>query len=66
MYKTIESQLVLIGKSKKELADDLGIGYNTLLLKFKGTNSFTLDEALAIKGILKTRYTVEELFKKGA
>ncbi|WP_297429791.1 hypothetical protein [Clostridium sp.] len=66
MYKRIESQLVLIGKSKKELADELGIRYNTLLLKFKGSSSFTLDEALAIKQILKTQYTVEELFKKGA
>lgn len=66
MYKRIESQLVLIGKSKKELAEDLGIGYNTLLSKFRGLSSFTLDEALSIKNMLKTSDTVEELFKKGA
>lgn len=66
MYKRIESQMVLIGMSKKDMAEQLKIGYNTLLLKFKGTSKFTFDEAVAIKEILNTDDSVEELFKKGA
>lgn len=66
MYKRIESQMVLIGMSKKDMAKKLKIGYNTLLLKLKGTSKFTFDEAVAIKEILNTEDSVEKLFDKGA
>lgn len=64
MYKKLESLLVEKGISKKGLADELSIGYNTLLLKMHGKYNFTLDEALKIKKILKTNLSLEEIFKK--
>lgn len=64
MYKSVEVLIFERGLSKAEIATELGIGYNTFLLKLKGKNKFTLDEALKLKGILKTEKTVEELFSR--
>jgi len=64
MYKKLEARLVLIGMTKKKLAEKLGITYNTLLLKLRGENCFTLDEALAIRKIIKADETIEDLFTK--
>lgn len=36
MYKRIEAELILLGISKKVLANKLGLGYNTLLAKLRG------------------------------
>lgn len=66
MYKTLEAKLVFVGMTKKELAKKMNIGYNTLLLKFKGESSFTFDEALIIKRIINADEPIEELFKKNA
>ena len=49
-------------KSKKEIASELGMTYNTLLLKLRGKNDFTLDEAVKLKEILNTPKSIEELF----
>lgn len=62
MYKRIESQLVLNGISKKELAEQVGIAYNTLLAKMRGEREFTLKEAREIKQILHSEEPIEELF----
>jgi|GEM_PF-5870305 len=35
MYKLIESKMALIGMTKKQLAQEMRMGYNTLLAKFK-------------------------------
>lgn len=64
MFKILESNLVLNDLSKKELAKKLGLGYNTLLLKMKGENNFTLDEAFKIKEIINTNESIEKLFSK--
>lgn len=64
MYKSVEVLIFERGLSKAEIAAELGIGYNTFLLKLNGKNKFTLDEALKLKGILKTEKTVEELFSR--
>ena len=66
MYQIIESRLVLLGISKKELAQALGISYHTLLLKLQGKSSFTLDEALAVKELIRASESVEELFCRPA
>lgn len=66
MYKTLEAKLVFVGMTKKKLAKKMNIGYNTLLLKFKGESSFTFDEALMIKRIINADEPIEELFKKNA
>ena len=66
MYQIIESRLVLLGISKKELVQALGISYHTLLLKLQGKSSFTLDEALAVKELIRASESVEELFCRPA
>ncbi|WP_052446784.1 hypothetical protein [Candidatus Soleaferrea massiliensis] len=66
MYKQIEAQLVSIGMTKREMAQQLGIGYNTLLLKLKGDSKFTLDEALAIKKLIQSEESIERLFERSA
>lgn len=62
MYKEIELIIFKEKLSKREIASQLGISYNTFLLKLKGEYKFSLDEAVKLKEILKTDKTVEELF----
>lgn len=50
--------------SKRDIADRLGITYNTLLLKLSGKATFTLDEAMLLKEILKSDLSIEELFSR--
>lgn len=65
MYRTIESRLAFLGVSKKKLAHEIGMSYNTFLLKLKGKSNFTLDEAEKIKLALKSKLSIEELFFQG-
>lgn len=62
MYKEIELIIFSENLSKSEIAEKLGITYNTFLLKLKGKYSFSLDEAIKLKEILNTNKTIEELF----
>ncbi len=64
MYKQIEAGLILSGISKKELAQKLGIAYNTLLIKLKGESPFTLDEAFKIRDCLNKSMPIDEMFKR--
>lgn len=66
MYPKIEQIIFAKKISKKELADSLSMTYNTLLLKLKGNATFTLDEAIKLKSVLNTSYSIEELFDKNA
>lgn len=62
MYKEIEVMLFSKGMSKAEVAKQMGMSYNTFLLKLKGKYKFSLDEAVNLKKILDTEKSVEELF----
>ena len=66
MYKNVKAQIILSGLSRKDLAQKLGIQYNTLNHKLSGKSVFTLDEAMAIKRILGSNIPIEQLFEKGA
>lgn len=66
MFRRIEAQLAYIGITKKELAQDVGIGYNTLLQKLSGASPFSLDEALKIKEAIKSNESIETLFERVA
>ena len=66
MNRQMEAYIVLSGRTKKELAQELGISYNTMLSKLNGNSSFTLDEAVQLKELLDTREPVEELFEQRA
>lgn len=62
MYPIIEQIIFAKKMSKKQIAESLSMTYNTFLLKLKGEATFTLDEAINLKSILKTSHTIEELF----
>lgn len=62
MYPELELTIFMSKKSKKEIASELGMTYNTLLLKLRGKNDFTLDEAVKLKEILNTPKSIEDLF----
>lgn len=65
MYKMLESRIAYRGISKKRLADDIHMNYNTLLAKMSGKAKFTLDEAVLIKNYLDESTPIEELFENG-
>lgn len=65
MYRNLEAKMAFKGISKKKLAGDLNINYNTLLAKMSGKSKFTLDEAVLIKEYLDDSIPVEELFEDG-
>lgn len=64
MFRNIELEIFKSGLSKKEIAAELGMTYNTFLLKLSGKAYFTLDEAMKLKVILKSDLPIEELFDK--
>lgn len=66
MYKRIEAQIILSGISRKELAQALGMSYNTLNLKLNGKRDFSLAEAIQTKRLLNAKESVEMLFDKSA
>ena len=64
IYRRLVMVMVTEEMTRKEVAYTIGVSYNTLHNKLCGHTSFTLDEALLIKQLLKFPGTLEELFKK--
>lgn len=62
MYRTLEATIAYHGISKKKLAYDIEMNYNTLMSKFSGKSKFTLDEAILIQEYLNEETSIEELF----
>lgn len=62
MYKNLEVGIFKLGISKKEIANSISIGYNSLLAKLSGKQPFKLDEAFAIKELYFPESNLEELF----
>lgn len=62
MFNIIENLIFERRLKKKDIAQSLGMTYNTFLLKLKREYPFTLDEALKLKEILQTDLPVETLF----
>jgi len=58
--------MILAGISKQELAKELDISYNTLLLKLQGKSKFTLNQAVKMKNIIHAEEPVEKLFEKSS
>ena len=66
MYKRVEAQLILSGLTRKDLAKELGISYNTLLLKLRRVAPFTLDEAFKVKQVTHATENIDVLFERTA
>lgn len=64
MFENIEMIIFKKRLSKKEIAESLGMTYNTFLLKLNGKATFTLDEAMKLKDILGSPLSIEELFDR--
>ncbi len=64
MFRNIELIIFRKNLSKKEIAQKLGMTYNTFLLKLNGKASFTLDEAMKLKDVLGSTLSIEELFDR--
>lgn len=63
MYPELEQLIVVSSLTKADIAEKIGMTYNTFLLKLKGKYPFTLDEAFLLKEVLKTDLSFEKLFK---
>ena len=61
-YKLLEMEMIRTGITKKELADRIGMKYETLCSKMRGKTDFRGGEALLIKRVLESNYRLEELF----
>lgn len=63
MYENVERLIFEKKLKKSDIAHEVGITYNTLLLKLSGKYKFTLDEAVALRNILDPDMPIEEMFK---
>lgn len=61
-YKLLEMELIRTGITKRELADRIGMKYDTLCSKMRGKTDFRGGEAVLIKRTLGSSYPLEELF----
>lgn len=66
MYENLELLIFQHKISKYEIADKLGITYNTLLGKLSGKQPLKLDEAFTIKRLYFPDKPVEFIFNKSA
>lgn len=64
MYPNIEMLFFKKKLKKREIAEAMGIGYNTLLYKLNGKYPITFDEAVKMKELLETELPIEILFSK--
>ena len=61
-YKLLEMEMIRTGITKRELADRIGMRYDTLCSKMRGKTPFCGGEAVLIKRTLESSYPLEELF----
>ena len=61
MFENLELLLFKNKLTKHDLADLIGMKYNTLLTKMSGKQQFRLDEVLLIKNVF-SEYSIEYLF----
>ena len=66
MYRNLEMSIFAAGLSKRDIAQKLGIGYNTLLGKLSGKQPMKLDEAFLIKQEYFPNKNIEWLFTTDA
>lgn len=64
MYPQVNVELAKANMNRRDLANAIGMPYNTLLMKLAGKTIITLDEAMEIKDKLKSELPVEVIFKK--
>lgn len=63
MYPNLKAEMARLGMTQQDLATSIGITYQALNAKINRRKSFTLDEAKKIQLVLKTKITLDNLFK---
>lgn len=63
MHRNLRAEIVKKNKTIYQLASDIGVAEKTLRNKINGDTDFTLPEAQAIRKILKSDLTLDELFQ---
>jgi len=63
MFRRIDYWRSVQGITKKSLAINSGIRYNTLLKKLRHKSLFTFDEAISVRTALKSNDSIEVLFE---
>jgi len=63
MFSNLEAEMLKKQVTRQELADSLDITYQTFNNKITGKTSFKLEEMLLIKKILKSKSSLDTLFK---
>ena len=64
VYRKLVARIALLGLTRREVADRLGITYGTLHNKLCAITPFTLNEAIQIKTLLSMPGTLEEAFQR--
>lgn len=64
IYRKIVARAALLGITRREVADRLGVSYGTLHNKLCGITPFTLNEAIELKNMLAMPGTVEDAFER--
>ena len=63
VYRKLTTRISLMGLSRREVAQRLGICYGTFRNKLCAVTPFTLDEAIRLKQILAFHGPLEEVFE---
>lgn len=63
MHRNLRAEMVKKNKTICQLASDIGVVEKTLRNKINGDTDFTLPEAQAIRRILNSDLTLDELFQ---
>ncbi len=63
MHRKLRAEMVKKNKTISQLASDIGVVEKTLRNKINGNTDFTLPEAQAIRKILQSDLTLDELFE---
>lgn len=63
MYRRFEAELVFANMTKKELAEKVGMKYDTLVLKLAGKSPLNFSDSIKLKEAINTNIPLEELFK---
>ena len=64
VYRKLVARIALLGLTRREVADQLGVSYGTLHNKLCAITPFTLNEALQIKAMLDITGALEEAFER--
>ncbi len=64
VYRKVVARIALLGLTRREVADRLGVSYGTLHNKLCAITPFTLNEAIQIKAMLAMPGALEEAFER--